>query len=40
MKDIAQPVMYQPSEEYRAWAQSRLSEQYAQLIKTLGIDTK
>jgi tripartite-type tricarboxylate transporter receptor subunit TctC len=39
MKDIAQPVMYQNAEEYRAWAK-QASDQYAQLIKTLGIETK
>jgi tripartite-type tricarboxylate transporter receptor subunit TctC len=39
MKDIAQPVMYQNAEEYRAWAK-QASDQYAALIKTLGIETK
>ena len=39
MKDIAQPVMYQNGEEYRVWAK-QASDQYAQLIKTLGIETK
>jgi tripartite-type tricarboxylate transporter receptor subunit TctC len=39
MKDIAQPVMYQNAEEYRVWAK-QASDQYAQLIKTLGIETK
>ena len=39
MKDIAQPVMYQGAEEYRAWAK-QAHEQYGQLIKTLGIETK
>jgi tripartite-type tricarboxylate transporter receptor subunit TctC len=39
MKDLAQPVMYQGGEEYMVWAK-QASEQYAQLIKTLGIDTK
>ena len=39
MKDIAQPVLYQNAEEYRLWAK-QASDQYAQLIKTLGIETK
>jgi tripartite-type tricarboxylate transporter receptor subunit TctC len=39
MKDIAQPVMYQNADEYRVWAK-QASDQYAQLIKTLGIETK
>jgi tripartite-type tricarboxylate transporter receptor subunit TctC len=39
MKDIAQPVMYQGAEEYRVWAK-QASDQYAQLIKSLGIETK
>jgi len=36
---ITQPVMYQNAEEYRVWAK-QASDQYAQLIKTLGIETK
>jgi tripartite-type tricarboxylate transporter receptor subunit TctC len=39
MKDIAQPVLYQNSDEYRVWAK-QASDQYAQLIKALGIETK
>jgi tripartite-type tricarboxylate transporter receptor subunit TctC len=39
MKDIAQPVMYQNADEYRVWAK-QASDQYAALIKTLGIETK
>jgi tripartite-type tricarboxylate transporter receptor subunit TctC len=39
MKDLAQPVLYQNAEEYRVWAK-QAHEQYGQLIKTLGIDTK
>jgi tripartite-type tricarboxylate transporter receptor subunit TctC len=39
MKDLAQPVMYQNAEQYRAWAK-QAHEQYGQLIKTLGIETK
>jgi tripartite-type tricarboxylate transporter receptor subunit TctC len=39
MKDIAQPVMYQGAEEYRVWAK-QASDQYAALIRTLGIETK
>ena len=36
---ITQPVMYQNAEAYRVWAK-QASDQYAQLIKTLGIETK
>lgn len=39
MQDLAQPVMFQGGEEYMVWAK-QASEQYAQLIKTLGIETK
>lgn len=39
MKDIGQPVMYQGSEEYRVWFKQAY-DQFGQLIKTLGIETK
>lgn len=39
MKDLAQPVMHQSGEAYLVWAK-QASDQYAQLIKTLGIETK
>lgn len=39
MTGLAQPVLYQNAEEYRAWAKQAY-EQYGQLIKTLGIETK
>ena len=39
MKDIGQPVMYQGSEEYLAWSKQAY-DQYGQLIKSLGIETK
>jgi tripartite-type tricarboxylate transporter receptor subunit TctC len=39
MKDIGQPVMYQGPEEYLAWSKQAY-DQYGQLIKSLGIETK
>jgi tripartite-type tricarboxylate transporter receptor subunit TctC len=39
MKEIGQPVMYQGPEEYVAWAKQAY-DQYGQLIKSLGIETK
>ncbi len=39
MKDIGQPVMYQGPEEYRTWFKQAY-DQFGQLIKTLGIETK
>jgi tripartite-type tricarboxylate transporter receptor subunit TctC len=39
MKDIGQPVMYQGPEEYRVWFKQAY-DQFGQLIKTLGIETK
>jgi len=39
LKDIGQPTLYMPSEEYRAWAQAAF-EQYGKLIKEFGLETK
>lgn len=39
MKELGQPIMYQGAEEYRTWLKGA-SDQYAQLLKTLGIETK
>jgi tripartite-type tricarboxylate transporter receptor subunit TctC len=39
MKDLGQPVMYQSAEEYKTWFKQAY-DQYGQLIKTLGIETK
>jgi len=39
MKDIGQPVLYQNAAEYTAWFKAAY-DQYGQLIKTLGIETK
>jgi tripartite-type tricarboxylate transporter receptor subunit TctC len=39
MINIGQPVMYQGPEEYRGWFKQAY-DQYGQLIKTLGIETK
>lgn len=39
MKDIGQPVMYQPAEEYKVWFKQAY-DQFGTLYKSLGIDTK
>lgn len=39
MKDLGQPVLYQEAEEYKVWFKQAY-DQYGQLIKTLGIETK
>jgi tripartite-type tricarboxylate transporter receptor subunit TctC len=39
MKEIGQPVMFMPGQEYLAWLK-KVHEQYGQLIKTLGIEVK
>jgi len=39
MKDIGQPVMYQTAEEYKVWFKQAY-DQFGQLVKSLGIETK
>jgi tripartite-type tricarboxylate transporter receptor subunit TctC len=39
MKDLGQPVLYQPSEEYKVWFKQAY-DQFGQLVKTLGVETK
>ena len=39
MKDLGQPVMYQTADEYKVWFKQAY-DQYGELIKTLGIETK
>jgi putative tricarboxylic transport membrane protein len=39
MKEIGQPVMFMPGQEYLIWLK-KVHEQYGQLIKTLGIEVK
>jgi len=39
MKDLGQPVLYQDAEEYKVWFKQAY-DQYGQLIKALGIETK
>jgi tripartite-type tricarboxylate transporter receptor subunit TctC len=39
MKDLGQPVMYQNAAEYTTWFKAAY-DQYGQLIKSLGIETK
>ena len=39
MKDIGQPVMYMPANEYKVWFKQEY-DRYGELIKTLGVETK
>lgn len=39
MKDLGQPVLYQPAEEYKVWFK-KAYDQFGELVKTLGIETK
>lgn len=39
LKDVGQPVLYLPSEEYRVWAKAAF-EQYGKLIKEFGLETQ